>query len=176
MYLKIITDIEDRMFYEAIKLYNISFPYHEQRNIISQKEILSDSDYHFSLVYDEDSFIGIILYWQREDFIYIEHFCILPEMRNKQYGQKVLNILKEKNKTLILEIDPPIDTLSLRRKEFYERCGFVENTYLHIHPPYHKGNSGHELILMSFPYRISKKMFDDFSLYLKERVMRNVFK
>lgn len=59
-------------------------------------------------------------------------------MRNKQYGQKTLSLLAKQGKTLILEIDPPKDDISKRRKGFYERCGFTENFFTHIHPPYHK--------------------------------------
>ena len=93
-------------------------------------------------------------------------------MRNQQYGQKVLTLLRERRKTLILEIDPPEDDISKCRKGFYERCGFTENTFFHIHPPYHKENEGHELVLMTCPKEVSQKMFDRFSEYLKERVMK----
>lgn len=80
----------------------------------------------------------------------IEHFCILPEMRNKQYGQKALALLAKQGKTLILEIDPPKDDISKRRKGFYERCGFTENLFTHIHPSYHKENGGHHLVIMKY--------------------------
>lgn len=163
------------LYNRALGLYQISFPLHEQREAASQTSILQDEAYHFELVYDAGTFVGIVLYWEDSDFIYIEHFCILPEMRNRQYGQRVLSLLQTKQKTLILEIDPPIDAISTRRKEFYERCGFVRNTYPHVHPPYHKGNKGHELVIMSSPKPISQAEYDAFSVYLKDRVMYNVF-
>ncbi len=174
MILKRITLTSHPMYHEALKLYQISFPVHEQREALSQEKILSDSEYHFNLIYDEDVFVGLILYWENEKVIYIEHFCILPEKRNKQYGQKSLALLMEQHKTLLLEIDPPIDTISKRRKGFYERCGFVENPYFHIHPPYHKRNEGHKLVIMTCPKEISKESFDNFTYYLKARVMDNV--
>ncbi len=46
---------DDKMFSEAMKLYGKSFPSHEQREIESQKEILKDEEYHFDLIYDNDS-------------------------------------------------------------------------------------------------------------------------
>lgn len=119
-------------------------------------------------------FVGIILYWEQEQFIFIKHFCILPEMRNKQYGQKTLSFLAKQGKTLILEIDPPKDDISKRRKGFYERCGFTENFFTHIHPPYHKINEGHELTIMTYPKQISQEIFDTFSHYLKNRVMKGL--
>ena len=173
MHLERITNPLHSMYNRALELYQISFPLHEQREAFSQAEILRDDDYHFDLIYDADIFVGIVLYWERLDNVYIEHFCILPEMRNKQYGQRVLSLLKEKQKTLILEIDPPIDAISIRRKAFYERCGFVGNPYPHVHPPYHKGNKGHELVVMSNPMPISQVEYDAFYDYLQNRIRIN---
>ena len=137
MNLERITSPLHPLYKQALELYQISFPFHEQREAFSQAAILHDDAYHFDLIYDAGTFVGLVLYWESLDYIYIEHFCILPEMRNKQYGRRALSLLKMRQKTLILEIDPPIDAISVRRKGFYERCGFVENPYPHIHPPYH---------------------------------------
>ena len=175
MVLEYITNTSHPMYQEALNLYRISFPYHERRENFSQKEILQDKEYNFGLIYDEDIFVGLILYWESEQFIYIEHFCICPELRNKQYGQKTLTLLKKKNKTLILEIDPPQDDISKRRKCFYERCGFVANSFSHTHPPYHKESEGHNLLIMTCPKQITQNIFDAFSLYLKNKVMKNAF-
>lgn len=57
------------MYQEALNLYQISFPYHEQREKASQDEILNDSDYHFSLIYDRDVFVGLILYWAQKGIL-----------------------------------------------------------------------------------------------------------
>lgn len=138
-------------------------------------KILSDEEYYFSLIYDEAVFVGLVLYWETEDFIYVEHFCILPELRNKKYGQTVLELLGQRGKTVILEIDPPVDMISVRRKGFYERSGFVENSYSHIHPPYHEGNTGHKLVVMSFPDKITQTEYDFFKHHLDHRVMENAF-
>lgn len=107
------------------------------------------------MVHDENQFIGIVLYWENDSFIYIEHLVILPEKRNMKYGEIVLELLKNKGKSLILEIDPPINSISLHRKGFYERCGFVANTYNHVHSSYHKNVKGHELVVMTYPNVIS---------------------
>lgn len=164
-----IQSTEHPYFKKAIELYKISFPLHEQREAFSQKAIMNDSHYHFDVIYDEDEFVGEILYWDIGDFLYIEHFCIRPEMRNKHYGQKVLEAMQ--SRPLILEIDPPIDEISERRKKFYERCGFFENPFSHIHPPYHKGNRGHDLIVMSSPRKLTQSEYDSFKSYLDGTVM-----
>lgn len=170
-----ITNSLHPMYKRALELYQISFPLHEQREASSQAMILHDDTYHFELIYDEGIFVGIVLYWENLDYIYIEHFCILPEMRNKQYGQRALSLLKEQKNTLILEIDPPIDSVSEKRKGFYERCGFVENPYAHIHPPYHKGCNGHKLVIMSSPAAISQAEYAVFYTHLQDKIMNDVF-
>lgn len=166
---------EHPMYKKAMELYSASFPLHEQRESASQAKILSDDEYYFSLIYNEDVFVGLVLYWQTNSFLYIEHFCILPEMRNKKYGQKTLELLEEREKTMILEIDPPVDVVSVRRKAFYERSGFIENPYSHQHPPYHKESSGHNLVIMSFPDQITQTQYDSFKHYLEHHVMEDVF-
>lgn len=129
-----IRDIGHPIYSRALELYKISFPPNEQRMRRSQDSILTDAGYHFALIYDDADFVGIVLSWETEEFIYIEHFCMLPEMRGRGYGERALSEIAEKGKKVILEIDPPEDDISRRRKRFYERYGFVENPYRHIHP------------------------------------------
>ena len=94
-----ITDTQHEMYKRAMVLYADSFPLHEQREAKSQAAILGDSEYHFALAYDDDTFVGEALYWEWDGYIYAEHLCILSEMRNKAYGSKVLELL-----AVILEI------------------------------------------------------------------------
>ena len=173
MELERITNIQHPLYQEAMNLYKISFPYHEQRELISQSQLLNQDEYHFDVICDDGNFVGEVLYWSIENLLYIEHFCILPTMRNKQYGQRVLALLQEK--PLVLEIDPPKDEISLRRKAFYERCGFSENRYHHIHPPYHKGNLGHELVIMSSPRILTEREYDVFNRYLQNVIMNQAY-
>ena len=63
-----------------------------------------------------------MLYWETPDFRYIEHFCILPALRGQRYGSRALSMLPN-DRPVILEIDPPVDEIAIRRKAFYERCG-----------------------------------------------------
>ena len=168
-----ITESGCPLYQEAMELYKISFPLHEQREAASQQKILGDAAYHFDVVVEEGVFIGEVLYWEIAGFLYIEHFCIRPEMRNRHYGQRILERLQDK--PLILEIDPPRDAISQRRKGFYERCGFVENPYPHVHPAYHKGNAGHDLVVMSSPKGLTQDEYDQFAQYLRDTVMKNVY-
>lgn len=170
-----ITTSNHSMYVTAMGLYRESFPEHELREALSQERIMGQGDYHFDLIYDGDTFVGLVLSWQTADFIYIEHFCIRPQLRGRRYGQQALALVRQPGKTVILEIDPPVDEISIRRKGFYERCGYRENPYAHVHPPYHRGNHGHDLVIMTCPEAISSETYNDFAAYLKNTVMKDVF-
>lgn len=53
-----ITTPDHPLYADAIDLYKISFPYHEQREKPSQTEILRNPAYHFVVVCDGGAFIG----------------------------------------------------------------------------------------------------------------------
>ena len=131
-----LTNEKHEMYKKALELYSISFPSHEQRDMVSQTKILNDDDYYFNLIYDEEAFVGLALCWETKSFVYVD---------------------------------------SIRRKRFYERGGFVENPYFHVHPPYRRENSGHTLVIMSFPKTIPQAEYDAFKYYLEHHVMKDVF-
>mgnify|MGYP004470010155 CR=1 FL=1 len=170
-----ITDPKHAMLPAAAALYEISFPRHEQRLPASQERIFSDPEYKFLLIRDGGEFAGLLLCWENDDFVYVEHFCILPELRGRGLGERALAGLCAQGKSVILEIDPPVDEISRRRRGFYERCGFVENGFDYVHLPYRPDTPGHKLVIMSYPAQISRGRFDEFCAYLLRRVMKNAF-
>lgn len=165
--------VRDSYYSSAMELYAQSFPHHEQRQAFSQAAIMADPAYHFYRIMDGDVFVGIILNWQTDDFIYVEHFCIMPKLRGCGYGRQALKLLGGLGKTVILEIDPPVDAVAVRRKRFYESVGYVGNGFSHVHPPYHEGHKGHELVVMSYPHALDESQYRAFDRYLCEIVMEN---
>lgn len=51
-----------------------SFPIYEQRLPERQKKIMTEPEYNFLLIFDGDIWVGELLCWEAEDFIYVEHF------------------------------------------------------------------------------------------------------
>ena len=76
---------------------------------------------------------------------------------------------------MILEIDPPVDAISCRRKEFYEREWFCRKPLSSCPSPYHRGNTGHSLVLMSYPQKIAQEGYGLFRRYLERRVMADAY-
>ena len=108
--------------------------------------------------------------------LYSKSFSIyeqrLPEMRGRGCGAQALSLLGERKKTVILEIDPPNDEVSVRRKAFYERAGYRANPFEHIHPPYHSEYKGHRLVVMTCATTISENEYKNFNSYLENVVMK----
>lgn len=175
MHFERLTDSHDPRYKAAIALYQQSFPRHEQREGASQAAILTHPAYRFDLIYDSNDCVGLMLDWKTDDFIYVEHFCIEPNRHGHRYGSRALELLSAKGKTIILEIDPPVDEISIRRKGFYERAGFHANPYPHVHPAYHADCKGHDLMIMSAPAPIDQAQYDAFNAYLRAVVMKNVY-
>jgi hypothetical protein len=76
--------------------------------------------------------------------------------------------------SVILEIDPPVDELAVRRKRFYQRLGFKTNSYAHLlHLPYREQFPPHELAVMSYPKYLTEMEYQTFQCELGKIVMED---
>lgn len=167
-----ISSKDSNSFDDAMEIYKVSFPIFEQRIIKDQIDVLTDDRFNFMVVYENKVLIGIILYWDLDNCKYIEHLAISPSLRGKNYGSRILKEFCEKNGTIILEIDPPVDDISFKRLSFYSNLGFKLQDFEHIHPPYRKDYNGHKLKVMSFNRNLSEDEYNTFNVFLKERIMK----
>ena len=158
------------LFERAYKLYQDSFPLQERRDEDEQQRVLKKDDYHFDFIIDEKKIIGVMLYWETEKFVFLEHFVTFPHLREKGYGKEALSLLKEKYKTIILEIEPPVDQITIRRYGFYKRNGFIMNPYRHIQAKYHVGDDDLELKVLSYPNVLEKGEYYSFYEYMTREV------
>ena len=148
-----------------------SFPIFEQRTLESQIEALKDDRYNWIVICDESVVVGILLYWEFDKYKYIEHLAIYSELRGKSYGSKILEIFCRDNKTIILEIDPPIDEIALKRLKFYSKIGFMLQEFNHIDPPYRNGYEGHSLKVMCYNKNLEEYEYNEFNEFLKNVIM-----
>lgn len=145
-----LTDVDIPLFEAFRDVYTVSFPIYEQRTDIQQREAFSSSHYHLDCYMESERFVGFIAYWTFDEYVYVEHFAINPEMRGCGLGGKILNaLINSENKRVILEIDPVTDEMSLARMRFYKSYGFSENAFPHIHPAYRKEYPGHNLLVLT---------------------------
>lgn len=67
---------------------------------------MSDPAYHFDMCLTDGALAGLILYWDFGAYIYVEHFCVEPNLRGQGLGTLILRALAQHNdKPIILEID-----------------------------------------------------------------------
>lgn len=167
-----ISSNDNSSFVDAMDIYKVSFPIFEQRIIKNQIDVLKDERYNFIVVYENRELVGILLYWDLDNCKYIEHLAISPSLRGKNYGSRVLKEFCENNGTIILEIDPPVDDISIKRLNFYSNLGFKLQEFEHIHPPYRRDYKGHKLKVMSLNRNLSEDEYNTFNVFLKERIMK----
>ena len=101
-----ITSPDHPAFDRAFALYTISFPLHEQRTREKQERVLSHPEYHFDVIWEGETFVGILLHWEEEGFSYVEHFATDPALRGQGLGARALELLNSRGKSVVLEIDP----------------------------------------------------------------------
>lgn len=165
-----LTSLTDPLYSEAIELYNEAFPEEERRPAHEQARVMTKDDYHFEVILTDRGFVGIMLYWECGDLIFLEHFAILPELRGRGYGADALELFKSRGKAILLEIEPPVNALTERRYGFYRRCGFVMNPYHHLQARYYVGAPDLELKVLSYPRPLTPEEYRTFYEYMTREI------
>lgn len=150
---------QDRFFNTAWELYEEAFPSQEKRFLAEQIQLLNHHCYTFQAIYDNNNFIGILGFWEIEEFIFIEHFAINSSLRGKNYGTLILSEFLKEKKYVILEIEPPLNQQNLKRLHFYQNLGFVQNTIEHFQVPFRKGDTPIVLELLSYKTSLTQEKY-----------------
>lgn len=152
------------------RLMETAFPLQERRNNDKQRENANKNPrFHNNLLLENSTPIGLLTYWNFESFLYVEHFAISSEIRNKGYGQKALVALKNSwEGIIVLEVEEPIDELTRRRINFYQRQGFTLQPHDYQQPPYREGDDWFPMKLMTFGT-------SDFTMETHEKIKRTIY-
>lgn len=165
----------DRELYAFLEgLMTRSFPSDEYRDLDELRDF-TDHRPHFynNVVLNDGTPIGLLSYWDFDDFYYAEHFAIEPTQRNGGYGKVVLQHLCQLlDKPIVLEVEEPDEEMARRRIGFYQRNGFVlwDNEYRQ--PPYKPGDPCLPMRLMVYGPLDSRK---DYNRVVR-RIYRDVYK
>jgi len=153
------------------KLHKQDFPFDERRSKEKYKQLLNNLNFKSTYIFLENKLIGYINFWDFNDFIFIEHFAIFKELRDKGYGTKFLNsFLQNTSKDIIFEIEPATDEITTRRANFYLRLGFKFSDVEYYQPSYHKkGTLGPKLNIM-YKTKTGTKKLNGYLQTLKEKV------
>lgn len=165
------TSPSDRGWAAAEELYRNSFPGKEQRSAEDHLRALGDPLFSADGIWRGDQFIGILYHWRHANWHYVEHLAISPALRGQNMGSVALRAFCEKAGQVILEIDPPVDDISVRRLHFYQRLGFVENPHTYIHPSFREPFQEHKLVLMSYPAALTDPQAQEFADFIRDTVL-----
>lgn len=162
------------LFESVWNTYDLSFPEFEKRIKSDQIAVLKDKRYNLFALIEDDLYLGFIMTWEFGNFCFIEHFAIDSANRGKSYGGSVIKEIQKQfnDKTIILEIDPPIDEISVRRLNFYKSLGFILSDIYHLNLPYRIGGEGHQLNIMTYPLPISESEYNAFNNFLNTEVIK----
>lgn len=152
-------------------LYEKSFPIEERRDFSLVLDIYKTDLLSLNLIYDNETMVGILNYWDFNDFLYIEHLAVSEQYRNRKIASKVLEQLNTQNKLIVLEVELPRDELSKRRIDFYQRNAFSIQPYPYFQPPYRKGEERIKMHLMANTQKpINKTKYDEVVSIIEKKV------
>ena len=155
------------------KLLVTAFPPEEYRELQNLREYTDQvNHFHNNIIFDNDASIGLLTYWNFEQFYYVEHFAIDPSQRNGGYGEKTLqHVCQRLQRPIVLEVEAPIEEMAQRRINFYKRHGFVlwENEYQQ--PPYRASDAFLPMHLMIYGSLEPNRDFID----VKQRIYHEVY-
>ncbi len=137
--------------FEDIKsLYLTAFPTAERREFAGLIQQLNNDECIINLIFADRKVAGFVIVWDLEEFVFIEHFAVEPNLRKLGIGEKTLSAIRiQFQKTIILETEPPNDEISRRRIGFYERNGFQKLSLKYFQPSYDGIKPEVELILLT---------------------------
>lgn len=135
----------------AESLYQSAFPAAERRDLDRWRDLrLEEPAFTAYAILLEEAFGGFLTVWQFEDFVYVEHFAVSPDMRGGGIGAQALaTLIVQLSLPVVLEVEPAGEEMADRRIGFYRRNGFTLDERRYLQPPYRPGDDWLPLCLMS---------------------------
>src|SRR5690625_665342 len=103
--------------YDKLKQY---FPVEEMKSKQHMETLLAEKG---DVYYKEEGPLHVLMYAEFSSFLFIDYLYVSKESRGQGIGHQLIEKLKEKNKPIILEVEPfdYKDTDSSKRLRFYQR-------------------------------------------------------
>jgi ribosomal protein S18 acetylase RimI-like enzyme len=142
---------EDTAIIQAIyQSYCQSFPEDERRGEKQFQNLWHNPITQIYSITIDDGMIGYLITWELNDGVFIEHFEVFSEFRNKKYGSEILYEFSKIHPKLVLESEPSdLNELAKRRIAFYERNQFSIIDKQYIQPAYDCHKKSLPLYLLS---------------------------
>ena len=168
-----INSVSDSLFDKLFNLYINAFPPSERRSWAGlEHEMLYEKRFHPHALLQNDEFVGFFNYWTFERFFYLEHFAIIPNLRNQHIGSEAMGIFMEQvNLPIVFEVETPNNPMATGRIHFYERLGFSVLSHDYAQPPYEGNGFLMPVLLMSNNVHFANTHYE----MIKETLYQDVY-
>ncbi|SCH44320.1 ribosomal-protein-alanine acetyltransferase [uncultured Clostridium sp.] len=164
-------DMKKEEFESFFNILEKSFPDNERRKYVDQLSLLDKENYRPLIFKEKDEVLAIMATWEFEKFVFIEHLAVDNKLRGKGVGTSLIdNYLKECNKEVFLEVEPPQCEISTKRIKFYEKLNFYLNDFYYLQQPLNEGDLPFELKIMSYDKKIDSKDFEEYKNIIYKEV------
>lgn len=140
----------DASYLKVIDLYREAFPGAQRIPVWLLHYRLKKGQQGFSILYDGDTWIGLIYITEYKDIVFLQFFAISERLRSEGYGSKVMHSMTalHANKRIVLNIEEIDERAAnfqhrLKRKTFYEMNGFSSSGYIVKEP-----EGRHEMLIL----------------------------
>lgn len=147
------------------------FPLSERRTKQNQFNLLKNKNVSLNFIEKDEKTAGYFIFWNFEDFIFIEHIATLKEFRGQGIGTSFLKeFISKQNKQIILEVEKPDNETAIKRIRFYEHLGFVLNDYNYMQPSYHNDGAKVPMKIMTLQKTLSEQEYNKITQKIKQEV------
>lgn len=130
--------------------YTTTFPEEERRDDTKFLALFNQPKAKIMSITENSENIGYLIIWELTNNIFVEHFEVFEEFRNKKYGSKILEHLSKVYPKIVLEIEPPhLSEEATRRYRFYQKNNYNVIDKNYIQPSYGPGKKSLELWLLA---------------------------
>ena len=137
-------------FDEMYAIMEDSFPTDEHRPRQAQQALFDDDRYAVYTLAENGRILGFLAVWTLENWLFIEHFAVSPDARNRGIGGNMLQaLLASTDLRVCLEVELPESDIARRRIGFYTRQGLTFNDHPYVQPAMGEGQSPVPLRIMT---------------------------
>ena len=154
-----------------LSLLKENFPRNEIRSDQKQLEVINEPYFQAYLLKENTEIYGFVSCFDFTDFVFIEHLVIAPSHQGAGLGSQLLTLLKQKYRSLILEVELPTSLQAKKRIQFYQKNQFFFNDIPYVIPSFIMGEKPIPLRMMSYPNQLTLEQFN----YVKDILYRNVY-
>ena len=115
--------------------------------------------------------VGFAIYWEIENWYFLEHLAVHPQQEGKGYGGKIMQwLLQQSGNKLLLEAELPTDEVSRRRIHFYEKLELQIAPFFYQQPPYRRGETTPAMHILSNPRITNADEFVSITTAIRQQI------